>query len=182
MRRWRFPVTASPTRQPLQPETAGAVMEVTKMTEAVGVAGHELVTERVNLSLMVREFLEVQRPRRLAVARERGDIRRRHRLDDGPGVRRHLGGLLSHSQRRDRRSRALPRGGRLSLYQGLERQRGGRRGDRRVFSSVLPNFTNLLPSWWAVYGWFFGVAIGGAVYYALVKVRGAPAPRAARAA
>jgi NCS1 family nucleobase:cation symporter-1 len=51
-----------------------------------------------------------------------------------------------------------------------------------VFSSVLPNFTNLLPSWWGVYGWFFGVAIGGAVYYALVKARGAPAPRVARAA
>ena len=51
-----------------------------------------------------------------------------------------------------------------------------------VFSSILPNFTNLLPSWWGVYGWFFGVAIGGAVYYALVRTRGAPAPRAIRAA
>ena len=36
-----------------------------------------------------------------------------------------------------------------------------------IFSSILPNFTTLLPSWWGVYGWFFGVAIGGAVYYAL---------------
>ena len=36
-----------------------------------------------------------------------------------------------------------------------------------LFSSVLPNVGDLLPSWWAVYGWFFGVAIGGAVYYAL---------------
>ncbi len=51
-----------------------------------------------------------------------------------------------------------------------------------VFSSVLPNFTSLLPSWWGIYGWFFGVAIGGAVYYALVKMRGAPATRVARAA
>ena len=51
-----------------------------------------------------------------------------------------------------------------------------------VFSSVLPNFTSLLPSWWGIYGWFFGVAIGGAVYYALVKTRGAPATRVARAA
>ena len=51
-----------------------------------------------------------------------------------------------------------------------------------VFSSILPNFTNWLPSWWGVYGWFFGVAIGGVVYYALVRARGAPAPRAARAA
>ena len=36
-----------------------------------------------------------------------------------------------------------------------------------IFSSVLPNLTNLLPEWWGTYGWFFGVAIGGAVYYAL---------------
>ena len=50
-----------------------------------------------------------------------------------------------------------------------------------VFSTILPNFTNLLPSWWGVYGWFFGVAIGGAVYYALVKARGAPVTRTARA-
>ncbi|MDX8434326.1 NCS1 family nucleobase:cation symporter-1 [Mesorhizobium abyssinicae] len=36
-----------------------------------------------------------------------------------------------------------------------------------IFSSILPNFTNWLPSWWGVYGWFFGVAIAGAVYYVL---------------
>jgi len=36
-----------------------------------------------------------------------------------------------------------------------------------LFSSILPNFTSVLPSWWGVYGWFFGVAIAGAVYYAL---------------
>ena len=36
-----------------------------------------------------------------------------------------------------------------------------------IFSSILPNFTNWLPSWWGVYGWFFGVAIGGAIYYVL---------------
>src|SRR5439155_4340146 len=36
-----------------------------------------------------------------------------------------------------------------------------------VFSSILPNFTTILPSWWGVYGWFFGVAIGGGVYYVL---------------
>jgi len=39
-----------------------------------------------------------------------------------------------------------------------------------LFSSILPNFTSLLPSWWGIYGWFFGVAIGGAVYYALAMV------------
>ncbi len=36
-----------------------------------------------------------------------------------------------------------------------------------LFSSILPNFTNLLPAWWGVYGWFFGVAIAGAIYYGL---------------
>jgi nucleobase:cation symporter-1, NCS1 family len=36
-----------------------------------------------------------------------------------------------------------------------------------IFSSILPNFTTLLPSWWGVYGWFFGVAIAGIIYYVL---------------
>jgi NCS1 family nucleobase:cation symporter-1 len=36
-----------------------------------------------------------------------------------------------------------------------------------LFSSILPNFTTLLPSWWGLYGWFFGVVIGGGVYLAL---------------
>jgi NCS1 family nucleobase:cation symporter-1 len=36
-----------------------------------------------------------------------------------------------------------------------------------LFSSILPNFTNWLPAWWGVYGWFFGVAIAGVIYYAL---------------
>lgn len=36
-----------------------------------------------------------------------------------------------------------------------------------LFSSILPNFTSLLPSWWGIYGWFFGVAIAGIAYYVL---------------
>jgi NCS1 family nucleobase:cation symporter-1 len=36
-----------------------------------------------------------------------------------------------------------------------------------IFSSVLPTFTDFLPAWWKIYGWFFGVAIGGGVYFAL---------------
>ncbi|MBS0340073.1 MAG: cytosine permease [Proteobacteria bacterium] len=36
-----------------------------------------------------------------------------------------------------------------------------------VFSTILPNFTNLLPAWWGIYGWFFGVAIAGVVYFVL---------------
>ena len=47
-----------------------------------------------------------------------------------------------------------------------------------LFSSVLPNVTSLLPSWWGTYGWFFGVAIGGSVYYVLALLR----PRAIVAA
>lgn len=48
-----------------------------------------------------------------------------------------------------------------------------------VFSSVLPSFTVLLPSWWGVYGWFFGVAIAGAAYYVLSVLRPRPVARAA---
>lgn len=36
-----------------------------------------------------------------------------------------------------------------------------------VFSSILPTFTSILPGWWGTYGWFFGVAVGGAVYFVL---------------
>ena len=39
-----------------------------------------------------------------------------------------------------------------------------------LFSSILPNFTTLLPSWWGVWGWFFGVAIGGGIYLAIFRV------------
>jgi nucleobase:cation symporter-1, NCS1 family len=48
-----------------------------------------------------------------------------------------------------------------------------------LFSSILPNFTSLLPSWWGVYGWFFGVAIGAAVY--LVAMQAVPRPALTRA-
>lgn len=43
-----------------------------------------------------------------------------------------------------------------------------------LFSSILPNFTGLLPAWWGVYGWFFGVAIGAAAYY--VAMQAVPRP------
>jgi NCS1 family nucleobase:cation symporter-1 len=39
-----------------------------------------------------------------------------------------------------------------------------------LFSSILPNFTTLLPSWWGIYGWFFGVAIGAITYLLLSTV------------
>ncbi|WP_153005368.1 NCS1 family nucleobase:cation symporter-1 [Aureimonas ureilytica] len=46
-----------------------------------------------------------------------------------------------------------------------------------LFSSILPGLTSIMPSWWGVYGWFFGVAISGALYYALRTARGAkPVP------
>jgi len=47
-----------------------------------------------------------------------------------------------------------------------------------MFSTILPNFTSVLPAWWGTYGWFFGVVIGGGAYVALMAVR----PRAAAAA
>jgi NCS1 family nucleobase:cation symporter-1 len=47
-----------------------------------------------------------------------------------------------------------------------------------LFSSILPNFTNVLPPWWGVYGWFFGVAIGGLAYWLLSTVMPRPAPMA----
>ncbi len=40
-----------------------------------------------------------------------------------------------------------------------------------VFSTFLPNFTNLLPVWWNTYGWFFGVAIGGGMYLIMATLR-----------
>ena len=45
-----------------------------------------------------------------------------------------------------------------------------------LFSSILPNFTTVLPSWWGVYGWFFGVAIGGIAYWLLSMVMPRAAP------
>jgi len=48
-----------------------------------------------------------------------------------------------------------------------------------LFSSILPNFTTLLPSWWGVYGWFFGVAIGGVAYYVLSMLMPRPVAQAA---
>ena len=36
-----------------------------------------------------------------------------------------------------------------------------------VFCSILPGMTSIMPAWWGVYGWFFGVAIAGAIYYGL---------------
>src|SRR5690242_3691836 len=48
-----------------------------------------------------------------------------------------------------------------------------------LFSSILPNFTTLLPSWWGVYGWFFGVAIAGVAYYVLSMLMPRPIAQAA---
>ena len=40
-----------------------------------------------------------------------------------------------------------------------------------LFSSVLPHIGSILPAWWRVYGWFFGVAIGGLVYFGMERLR-----------
>jgi NCS1 family nucleobase:cation symporter-1 len=39
-----------------------------------------------------------------------------------------------------------------------------------IFSSILPNFTDVLPVWWGVYGWFFGVGIAAVAYYVICTV------------
>ncbi len=50
-----------------------------------------------------------------------------------------------------------------------------------LFSSILPTFTLILPEWWGTYGWFFGVGIGGAVYYVLrMSARGSAIGAASR--
>ena len=48
-----------------------------------------------------------------------------------------------------------------------------------VFSTILPNFTSLLPVWWGTYGWFFGVLIGGSVYWVMATLRPRRIPAAA---
>ena len=62
----------------------------------------------------------------------------------------------------------------LYLEHGQYRYQGGfnviafvAAGVGAVFSSILPNFSSVLPAWWGVYGWFFGVAIGGVTYLVL---------------
>src|SRR5438477_5838757 len=47
VKRRRFPVGASPTRQPLQPEATGAVMEVTKWLKLLVSVSRYTVTARV---------------------------------------------------------------------------------------------------------------------------------------
>ena len=43
----------------------------------------------------------------------------------------------------------------------------------------MPGFTHVLPDWWGVYGWFFGVAIAGIGYWLLSMVIARPVPMAA---
>ena len=47
VKRRRFPVGVSPTRQPLQPEATGAVMEVTKWLKPLVSVSRYTVTARV---------------------------------------------------------------------------------------------------------------------------------------
>ncbi len=50
-----------------------------------------------------------------------------------------------------------------------------------LFSSILPNFTTVLPAWWGIYGWFFGVAIGAVAYLLLSMLMRRPAAAPATA-
>ncbi|MGV0960322.1 MAG: NCS1 family nucleobase:cation symporter-1 [Limnohabitans sp.] len=45
-----------------------------------------------------------------------------------------------------------------------------------LFSSILPNLTQLLPNWWGTYGWFFGVVIGSVSYWLMSQLRPSRAP------
>jgi NCS1 family nucleobase:cation symporter-1 len=45
---------------------------------------------------------------------------------------------------------------------------------RRREAGSAANVSSLLPAWWRIYGWFFGVGIGGVVYYALSVLRPRP--------
>ena len=107
-------------------------------------------------------------------------VRRRHRRDDGAAVRHHPGRLLPRSPRARSTSPAL--------YQenGEYRYQGGWNINALIaaaigalFSSILPNFTDVLPSWWGIYGWFFGVVIAGATIYVLAMLMPRPTPQAA---
>ncbi len=48
-----------------------------------------------------------------------------------------------------------------------------------VYSSIPPNFSNALPPWWGMYGWFFGLAIAGALYFVLAAMVPKPVPLSA---
>jgi len=74
----------------------------------------------------------------------------------------------------------------LYLEHGAYRYRGGfnvvafvAAGIGVVFPSLLPNFSNMPTVWWGVYGWFFGVAIAGTVYYVLSMLIPRPVAQAA---
>ena len=62
--------------------------------------------------------------------------------------------------------------GRVPVLQRLARERLHRLRRGHALLQHPAELHHMLPSWWGVYGWFFGVAIAGATYYALVKARG----------
>ena len=107
-----------------------------------------------------------------ALGRQCGALRQRDRRHDGAAAGHHPGRLLPDRQGRRSMCRRCTRSTASTATKGgwnvnaLVATAVG-----SVFSSILPNFTSLLPSWWGTYGWFFGVAIGGVVYYALSAVR-----------
>lgn len=111
-----------------------------------------------------------------AVGRQCRELRQCDRRDNGPIVGHCSGGLLSGCERN-----VIVE----ALYHedGEYRYEGGWNLNALIavalgarFSSVLPKATNLLPSWWGTYGWVFGVAIGGVVYYSLSIFRPRPVP------
>jgi hypothetical protein len=74
----------------------------------------------------------------------------------------------------------------LYLEHGEYRYQGGfnvvafvAAGVGAVFSSILPNFGSVLPGWWGVYVWFFGVVIAGVVYLVMPMFMPRPISQAA---
>lgn len=65
---------------------------------------------------------------------------------------------------------ASPDGRKNALLQTEEHDAPVAAGIGILFSTILPTFTSVLPSWWGIHGWFFGVAIGGAVYFTLRSI------------
>ena len=69
--------------------------------------------------------------------------------------------------------------GEYRYQSGWNVTRSSPRASARCSPSILPNFTSILPAWWGVYGWFFGVAIAGAVYLVMSMFMPRPISQAA---
>ena len=91
--------------------------------------------------------------------------------DHGPAARRHPRRLLPDRQGQVDVPQLYRRTARTATRAAGTSTRSSRPRSARLFSSVLPNVGTVLPAWWGTYGWFFGVAIGGLVYFGMERLR-----------